>query len=151
MIILESDVPVAIATPLGLQQKPGHPILQHPVNIEEAFAPSLQYSSVLIDSITLPSDECLAIAAAIKNGTACAISDGSYEAVPQQGSSGFIITPGKTRHNMFTGMNLIPGSAEDQNAYRSELGGVAGVLAMYQLLNGKYTYKYTQTSLLLYC
>ena len=122
-------VPIAIATLLGSQQKPGHPILRDPVDIEEAFAPSLQYPSVMIDSITLPSDECLAIATAIKNGTACAISDGSYEDDPQQGSSGFIITPGKTRQNMLTGRNLIPGSAEDQSAYRSELGGVTGVLA----------------------
>ena len=141
LIIIESVVPIAIAPPFGLQQKPGHPILRHPVDIEEAFAPSLQYSSVLIDSIKLPTDECLAIATAIKNGTACAISDGSYEPIPQQGSSGFIITPGKTRHNMFTGMNLIPGSAEDQSAYRSELGGVTGVLAAVSVIVHYYDIK----------
>ena len=141
LIIIESVVPIAIAATLGRQQKPGHPILRDPVDIEEAFGPSLQYPSVLIDSITLPSDACLAIATAIKNGTACAISDGSYEDDPQQGSSGFIITPGKTRQNMLTGRNLIPGSAEDQSAYRSELGGVTGVLAAVSVIVHYYDIK----------
>ena len=38
-------------------------------------------------------------------------------------------------------MNLIPGSAEDQSAYRSELGGVTGVLAAVSVIVHYYDIK----------
>ena len=98
-------------------------------DIEEAFEVSRESERILIDDYTLPEDECTAIAIAIRNGTARAISDGSYIEEVQKGSSAFIITPGKTIENRFVGYNWVPGSPEDQNPYRSELAGINGVLS----------------------
>ena len=46
--------------------------------INNAFKASLKCRRVLIDYYKLPEDKCVAIAESIKNGTARAISDGSF-------------------------------------------------------------------------
>ena len=75
------------------------------VDIDEAFQVSKESERILIDEYKLPEDECSAIAEAIENGSARAISDGSYFDDEKKGSSAFIITPGRTIQNKFVGMN----------------------------------------------
>ena len=48
------------------------------VDIDEAFQVSKESERILIDEYKLPEDECSAIVKAIENGSARAISDGSY-------------------------------------------------------------------------
>ena len=54
---------------------------------------SKESERILIDEYKLPEDECSAIAEAIENGSARAISDGSCFDDEKKGSSAFIITP----------------------------------------------------------
>jgi hypothetical protein len=63
----------------------------------------------------------------IRQGTAHAVSDGSYK--DMIGTSAFILR-GKDRNNRVYGVNKVPGEPEDQSAYRSELAGVLAVLTV---------------------
>ena len=53
-------------------------------------------SGILLDALIFPSDNGSAIAVAISNGTAAAVSDGSFDGVLQRGSSAFILAPTNT-------------------------------------------------------
>ncbi len=70
-------------------------------------------------------DNGAAIAQALIQGTAIAVSDGSFK--NQQGTSAFVID-GKSAVGRLVGVNVIPGDADSQSPHRSELGGVAGIL-----------------------
>jgi hypothetical protein len=72
-------------------------------------------------------DDGSIIAQALRDGTAIAVSDGSYK--HGQGTSAFIIE-GNTGAGRLVGVNVIPGESESQTAYRAELGGVAGILEL---------------------
>ena len=52
----------------------------------------------------------------------------------RKGSSAFIITAGQTIVNKIVGYNKIPGLAHEQNAYRSELGGIDGILSVLEVI-----------------
>jgi hypothetical protein len=73
-------------------------------------------------------DEGRAISKAIKKGTAIAVSDGSYK--DARGTAAFILERSdlKDKKGHIIGVNLIPGEPTDQSAYRSELGGVSGII-----------------------
>jgi hypothetical protein len=77
-------------------------------------------------------DNASTIAKAIVNGTAIAVFDGFFK--NGQGTSAFIIEgapgiiDGPPSAGCLVGVNVIPGETESQSAYRSELGGIAGVL-----------------------
>ena len=106
-------------------------------------------------------DNGTAIAQAIRNDTAVAVSDGSYDPEFQTGTSAFILIENindlpqdtldtKGRHpafaenanrrppndsdNTIRGSNQVPGSPEHQGAYRSELAGILAVLIILQEL-----------------
>jgi hypothetical protein len=70
-------------------------------------------------------DNGLMIAEALRNGTAVAVSDGSFK--DSQGTSAFVVE-GTTGQGRLIGVNVIPGEEKSQSPYRSELGGVAGIL-----------------------
>ena len=70
-------------------------------------------------------DNGLAIATALRQGTAIAVSDGSFK--DSQGTAAFIIE-GASLEGRLVGVNVIPGEEDSQSPYRSELGGVAGIL-----------------------
>ena len=106
--------------------------------IQDAFDSSIASQRILIDEVQLPSDHCQAIATAISNGTANAISDGSYDPITHKGTSSFIIVSGKTDKDPLEGDNWVPGTPEDQSAYRSELAGVGGILASTAIIIQKY-------------
>ena len=96
---------------------------------------------VLLDELALPPDDCLAIAAAISDGTAASVSDGSFDGVLQRGSSAFIISPTNACTNaltFITGGNLTTGNPADQSAYRSELAGALAILSTVDLLVSYY-------------
>jgi ribonuclease HI len=67
------------------------------------------------------------LAQAIQQGTATAISDGSYQS--GRGTSAFILR-GNDCTKRLLGVNTVPGLEDTQSAYRSELAGVAGSLAI---------------------
>jgi hypothetical protein len=65
------------------------------------------------------------LAASITQGTVRGVCDGSFK--EHQGTSAFILQ-GSSRQVRLVGVNVIPGSPNSQSAYRSELGGIAGLL-----------------------
>jgi hypothetical protein len=73
-------------------------------------------------------DEGEAMAQAIKNGTAIAVSDGSYK--DGRGTAAFIleISDNFDEKGRIVGVNSIPGEKEDQSSYRGEIGGVSGIV-----------------------
>ena len=106
--------------------------------IDNAFRASLKCQRVLLDYYKLPEDKCAAIAEAIANGKAKAISDGSFRPIEKKGTSGFIITSGKTTENSYQGCNWVPGLENEQSAYRSELAGISGLLASLKIIVKKF-------------
>ena len=105
-------------------------------------------------------DNGAAIAQALRDNTAAAVSDGPYDDDFQIGTSAFIIVEnirnlpqdmpdikgtfhnpsGKgyrrspDNDNTIRGANQVPGSPEHQSAYRSELAGILGILITLQEL-----------------
>jgi hypothetical protein len=79
-------------------------------------------------------DNGKAISKAIQRGTAIAVSDGSYK--DDRGTAAFILE----RSDQFDlsgriiGVNAIPGEAVYQSSYRSELGGVSGIIEIVGIL-----------------
>jgi hypothetical protein len=70
-------------------------------------------------------DNGLAIASDIIQGTAIAVSDGSFK--DHQGTLAFIIE-GSSDQGRCVGVNIVPGEQESQSPYRSELVGIASAL-----------------------
>ena len=106
--------------------------------IANAFKASKQCRRVLLDRFKLPDDNCEDLAEAIVAGKARAISDGSYRPEEETGTSGFIITQGKTTKNALKGCNWVPGLPHEQSPYRSELAGINGVLACLKIIVEKF-------------
>lgn len=104
------------------------------IDFVNAFVESIERQDILIDKVKIPKDNCEAIAEAIRNGTACLITDGSYFPEKEAGSSAFILTPGKTKRRKLIGMNWVPGTKEEQDPYRSELAGINGGLSMIAII-----------------
>lgn len=67
----------------------------------------------------------------VTNGTATAISDGSYK--NDSGTSAFMLCSERL-DNRIIGVNTVPGNSTEQSAYRSELAGVSGIIHMLKLL-----------------
>ena len=60
------------------------------------------------------------------NGTALAVSDGSFFPEQKVGSCAWVLAS-SDGSEYIAGGGLIPGSADDQSSYRSELGGQVGI------------------------
>ena len=123
-----------IATITSAGNKPNKPLRKNPLDLEEAFAPSILYRNVLLHKVLLPDDDGQAIADAIQLGTARAISSGSFLPDDQKGLAAFIITPGKMINDKIIGYNLVPGIALEQNAYRSKLCGTDRVSSALEVI-----------------
>ena len=96
---------------------------------------------VLLDELVLPPDIGSAIAAAISNGTAASVSDGSFDGALQRGSSAFLVSPtadSTDASTFITGGNLTTGNPANQSAYRSELAGALAILSTVDLLVSYY-------------
>jgi hypothetical protein len=98
--------------------------------IQDAFDSSIVSDKILLDEIKLPEDNCRAILTAIQNGTARAISDGSYDPLTLQGTSSPTIVAAKNDIDPLDGDKWAPGTPTDQSAYRSKLAGIAGILSV---------------------
>jgi hypothetical protein len=61
----------------------------------------------------------------IKQGTASAVSDGSYK--NNNGTSAFLLCAADVT-NCIIGVNAVPGAPSEQSTYRSKLAGVSGIL-----------------------
>jgi hypothetical protein len=70
----------------------------------------------------------------IEDGTAYSGTDGSYK--DGYGTAAFRIQNDLEDH--ITGFNITPGLQEQQSAYRSELGGIVGILVLLDLLQQHY-------------
>jgi hypothetical protein len=77
----------------------------------------------------------------IQDGTASAFSDGSFKNC--SGASAFMICSDPIANRIIS-INAVPGAADEQSAYRSELAGVSGIMHTLKLLCKKF--KITQGS-----
>lgn len=68
---------------------------------------------------------------AIRKGIAKAVSDGSY--LKGSGAAGFILIGSKRKHQL-KGSLVLPGSCATMSAYRSELGGLYGIVCLTEQL-----------------
>jgi len=71
------------------------------------------------------------IAAALREGKAIAVSDGSYK--DKYGSAALVIE-GEDSTNRILAANIVPGDPDDQSSYRSELSGIFGVVTLVNLI-----------------
>ena len=72
------------------------------------------------------------IAQSIIQGNAIAICDGSYK--DQFGTAAFVIQRGASRASRILGANVTPGHPEEQNPYRSEVGGIFAIVITVEAL-----------------
>lgn len=92
---------------------------------------------ILLDSVVLTNDGREVIAKAIRDDTARAVSDSSFNPITPIGPSGTsalnISTSGENVDGL-EAVNWVPGTVIDQSAYRSELAGVCGILACLSII-----------------
>ena len=69
-----------------------------------------------------------AIARALIQGNAIAVCDGSYK--DHFGTAGFVIQLWDNQQSRIIGANVTPGHSDDQNPYRSEIGGIFGIIVV---------------------
>ncbi len=75
------------------------------------------------------------VAEDIKNGTATAVSDGSFK--NENGTSAFLVCAEDDSQRII-GVNAVPGACKEQSAYRSELAGISGILMVLDILCKKF-------------
>jgi hypothetical protein len=102
-----------------------------PLTLEEARR-SLPAKDVWAADIIIHSDEGRAVALAIQDRTAYAVSDGSFK--QRRGTSAFLLEGPDREQGRLIGLNEIRATPEDQSAYRSKLEGILGVLAVVDCL-----------------
>ena len=66
-----------------------NPTLGPFISLEDAFQTSVISRNILLDTFTLPEDNCQLIAAAIEQGTAIAVCDGSFDPSNRLGIAAF--------------------------------------------------------------
>jgi hypothetical protein len=74
---------------------------------------------------------CRRIAAAIRNGNACAVSDGSFK--DELGTSSWVFD-GTNAEGRIQGDMAVPGAPTDQCAYRSEIIGLYSIACTLEVL-----------------
>ena len=96
--------------------------IQHRVGNREIRKPQLPWTMSTLR--TSPSIEGLLLA--FRNGTGCAVSDGSYYPNEKVGAAAWIIITSNGTE-WIEGGGVLLGPADVQNSYRSELGGQVGI------------------------
>ena len=84
-----------------------------------------------LENLVLPADGGRTIAEALKDGTAIAVSDGSFQY--GLGTASWVIE-GKNSENRIRGDCTIPALPHIHDSYRSEVGGIHGVVIMVELI-----------------
>ncbi len=74
----------------------------------------------------LHTDDGIALAQALQDGTAIAVSDGSYK--DNYGTAAWTLQ-GSDEEGAIEGVNIAPGHPKDQSSYRSEIAGLYGIIA----------------------
>ena len=111
------------------QQNTNRPI---PTSIDDAIASydtSLQWALPYIEC----PDALLPIASGIRDGTAIAVTDGSFKL--QRGTSAFTLVD-LASGTQLTGANHVPGICTDHCSYRSELTGILGTVILIDIVCG---------------
>jgi hypothetical protein len=117
-----------------------------PISTATATSTSFEQARLrrpILDQWSIPeitmADDGKDIAQAISRGSAIAVSDGSYK--DGRGTSAFIleISDNFDRTGRIVGVNSIPGENEDQSLYRSEIGGVSGIVETIGILCDRYS------------
>jgi hypothetical protein len=99
-----------------------------PATMEEALASVAEADKWAIESSHI-TDNGNSLAAAILRGDARAVSDGSFK--NSMGTSSSILFHScSTDPNRIVSVNAVPGNPNEQSAYRSELAGISGSLAI---------------------
>ena len=98
---------------------------EHPTTIVDALLQQPEADQWAVESLDC-TDNGMSMAEAIIRGTARSVSDGSFK--DEIGTSAFTVHAEGMMS--ITGVNAVPGNAQDQSAYRSELAGVSGTLAL---------------------
>jgi hypothetical protein len=110
--------------------------IQHRVGNREIRKPQLPWTMSTLR--TSPSIEGLLLA--FRNGTGCAVSDGSYYPNEKVGAAAWIIITSDGTTEWIEGGGVLPGPADFQNSHRSELGGQVGIASCLQsILNRNLT------------
>ena len=99
-----------------------------PTTVSETIRPNDQWS---VRSMDCPLNG-VHIAQSIIQGNAVAICDGSYK--DQFGTAGFSIQQWAHPEHRIIGANVTPGHPEDQNPYRSEIGGIFAIVVIVEAL-----------------
>jgi hypothetical protein len=102
------------------------PTPDHPTTIDDALLTRPTGDRWAVDVLD-NNDNGRSVARAILKGTARAISDGSFK--DQLGTSSTVIY-GDDEINRMISVNAVPGHIQEQSAYRSELAGIEGALAI---------------------
>ncbi len=102
------------------------PTPDHPTTLEEALQLRHRGDRWAVDTLD-NEDNGKAVARAIMKGSARAISDGSFK--DEMGTSSTVIY-GDDEMQRIISVNAVPGHRQEQSAYRSELAGIAGALAV---------------------
>ena len=120
--------------------------IQHRVGNRVIRIPQLPWTMSTLR--TSPSIEGLLLLALRNKTSCCAVSDGSFYPNEKVGSAArIIITPDGTE--WIEGGGVLPGPADVQNSYRSELGGQVGIVSCLKSLQQEFDGQ--ETSLLTAC
>eukprot|EP00978_Attheya_sp_CCMP212_P021928 scaffold64534_cov32-Attheya_sp.AAC.2 len=84
-------------------------------------------------------DDGADVAQAIRDGTARAVSDGSYLISTGNGAAVYVLLGFSSRHMRIEGSLVVPGCSLTMSAYRSELWGLYGIVYILEDLCIQYT------------
>ena len=90
-------------------------------------APPAEPSPWALERLSFP-DDLLPVITAIRNSQAFGLCDGSFKL--HRGTAAFIIQQGSDRHSRILGCNRTSGHPSDQSSFRSELGGILGLVLL---------------------
>ena len=109
----------SLATSIDPEPPPAHSSLE---SMQTSLPEEDQWATATLE---IPEDDCATLSEALREGTALAVSDGSFK--DSFGTSAFVLE-GKDGTHRLTGANVVPGHPDDQSAYRSEIAGVCAIL-----------------------
>ncbi len=89
----------------------------------------------VVKSLDCP-EQGAVIARALIQGNAIVVCDGSYK--DHFGTAGFVLQRWDQHHSRILGANATPGHPDDQNPYRSKIGGIFGIIVVVEALVNLY-------------